>query len=119
EPGLRSDDVLLAVTTPSFDISLLELFLPLRVGARVVVADEEEIMDGELLAERIANSGATAMQATPATWRMLLDAGWKGGLRLLLCGGEAFPPELVAPLTTRADEVWNMYGPTETTVWST
>lgn len=119
EPGLEESDVLLAVTTLSFDISTLELFLPLWVGARVEIADEDEARDGRWLAERLEESDATVMQATPATWRMLLDADWSGGLRKVVCGGEAFPPELIVPLLERADEVWNLYGPTETTVWST
>ena len=118
-PGLEADDVLLAVTTLSFDISALELLLPLWTGARLVIADEEEARDGELLSDRLAESGATVMQATPATWRMLLDARWSGRLRMILCGGETFPPGLVAPLLERAQQVWNMFGPTETTVWST
>ncbi|HEX2191181.1 MAG TPA: AMP-binding protein, partial [Longimicrobiaceae bacterium] len=89
-PGLGEDDVLLAVTTLSFDIAGLELFLPLTVGAKVVVAGRETASDARLLAERLAGCGATVMQATPATWRMLLDSGWEGdpGLRAL-CGGEA------------------------------
>lgn len=118
-PGLDQDDVLLAVTTLSFDIAGLELWLPLWTGARVEVATEDEARDGEWLSERLSASDATVMQATPATWRMLLDAGWPGRLRAVLCGGEAFPTDLVEPLLGRAEEAWNMYGPTETTVWST
>jgi amino acid adenylation domain-containing protein len=118
-PGLDADDILLAVTTPSFDISILELFLPLWVGARVIVATDDEVRAGELLAARIAADGVTVMQATPATWRMLLDAGWSGGLRKLISGGEAFPPELLTSLRACAHEIWNVYGPTETTIWST
>ncbi|HEX8273213.1 MAG TPA: amino acid adenylation domain-containing protein [Longimicrobiaceae bacterium] len=119
-PGLAADDVLLAVTTLSFDIAGLELFLPLAVGARVVVASREAAADARLLAERIASSGATAMQATPATWRMLLASGWGGhpGLRAL-CGGEALDGELARRLRPQVAELWNLYGPTETTIWST
>jgi acyl-CoA synthetase (AMP-forming)/AMP-acid ligase II len=119
EPGLDEDAVLCAVTTLSFDIAGLELWLPLWLGARVVLADDEQSRDGEWLSELLKVSGTTVMQATPATWRMLLDAGWEGGLKKVLCGGEAFPQDLVGPLLERADEVWNLYGPTETTVWST
>jgi amino acid adenylation domain-containing protein len=119
EPGLAAGDSLLAVTTLSFDISGLELFLPLCVGARVIVASREVASDGYELLERLNDSGATVMQATPATWRMLIDAGWSGGLRKVLCGGEALPEELSRELVGRADEVWNLYGPTETTIWST
>jgi len=119
-PGLATDDVLLAVTTLSFDISVLELFLPLSVGAHVVVATADEAADGELLLERMTQCGVTVMQATPATWRMLLDSDWTGDASLrVLCGGEAMPLDLAQTLAGCCGELWNMYGPTETTVWST
>jgi amino acid adenylation domain-containing protein len=119
-PGLGEDDVLLAVTTLSFDIAGLELFLPLTVGAKTVVASRETAADARLLAERMASSGATVMQATPATWRMLLASGWAGrpGLRAL-CGGEALDGELARRLRPQVAGLWNLYGPTETTIWST
>jgi amino acid adenylation domain-containing protein len=118
-PGLAAGDVLLAVTTLSFDIAMLELLLPLTVGATVVIATREVCTDGQRLGELIATCGATTMQATPSMWRMLLDAGWPGlpGLRLL-AGGEALPPELARRLLATGAQVWNMYGPTETTIWS-
>jgi len=118
-PGLAATDVFCAVTTLSFDIAVLELLLPLTVGARVVIADRETAADGMRLARLIADSGTTVMQATPATWRMLVDSGWNGGAHLkLLCGGEALPRELAERLLDRCGELWNVYGPTETTVWS-
>ena len=120
EPGLSRDDVLFAVTTISFDIAGLELFLPLIVGARVVIAETEEMADGYRLLNHIEASKATAMQATPATWRLLLEAEFKPkpGFRML-CGGEALPRELANRLLEVGDgELWNMYGPTETTIWS-
>jgi len=118
-PGIGEDDVLLAVTTISFDIAVLELFLPLAAGGRVELADRETVVDGARLVERIESSGATVMQATPATWRLLLETGWQGrpGLKVL-CGGEAFPPDLARELLGRVGSLWNVYGPTETTVWS-
>jgi amino acid adenylation domain-containing protein len=120
EPGLKESDVLLAVTTLSFDIAGLELYLPLTVGARVIVASREEAQDGHGLMAKIENEGVTVMQATPATWRLLLESGWQGGARLkILCGGEAFPRELAEQLLPRCAELWNLYGPTETTIWST
>ncbi|MEP6911124.1 MAG: amino acid adenylation domain-containing protein, partial [bacterium] len=120
EPGLDDTDALLAVTTLSFDIAGLELYLPLIRGARLVIASRETASDGLLLKERIAACGATMMQATPATWRMLIDAGWNGDQRLkVLCGGEALSRELANELLPRCGELWNMYGPTETTIWST
>jgi amino acid adenylation domain-containing protein len=119
EPGLVSNDVLLAVTTPSFDIAGLELFLPLITGALVVIANREAIVDGARLSSLMKRRGATVMQATPSTWRLLLDAGWKGSRDLkILCGGEPWTSELAGELVARSRSVWNMYGPTETTVWS-
>ncbi|HVS00902.1 MAG TPA: amino acid adenylation domain-containing protein, partial [Thermoanaerobaculia bacterium] len=118
-PGLSAADTLLAVTTLSFDIAGLELFLPLVVGARVIVADRESAADGARLGDLLERSGATVLQATPATWQLLLDAGWGGSPRLsALCGGEALPAGLARRLAGRVAALWNLYGPTETTVWS-
>jgi amino acid adenylation domain-containing protein len=119
-PGLAAGDVLLAVTTLSFDIAGLELYLPLIVGGTVVLATRDEATDGAALLELIGSHHVTVLQATPATFRLLLDAGWQEtpGLRVL-CGGEPMPKELAAAMLVRAGAVWNMYGPTETTVWST
>ena len=119
-PGLAQHDILLSVTTLSFDIAGLELFLPLIAGARVVLVSRDVAADGARLSEALACTGATVMQATPATWRLLLEAGWQGDSRLkILCGGEAFPRELANQLAARSASLWNMYGPTETTIWST
>ncbi|GAA3923150.1 hypothetical protein GCM10022229_16250 [Luteimonas lutimaris] len=119
-PGMGADDRLVAVTTLSFDIAVLELFLPLSVGAEVILADRETAMDGELLSMLLRERGATLMQATPATWRVLIDAGWQGGQDFrVLCGGEPLPPDLARALLARCGQLWNLYGPTETTVWST
>jgi amino acid adenylation domain-containing protein len=119
-PALSAADVLLSVTPVSFDIAGLELYLPLIAGAQVVVAPREEAVDGVRLQGLLARSGATVMQATPATWRLLVESGWRGDGRLkVLCGGEALPEALAGQLLERAGEVWNLYGPTETTVWST
>lgn len=120
EPGIMPSDILIAVTTLSFDISGLELLLPLTVGARVVIADQETVTDGIKLMQLMTSAGATFMQATPATWRMLMDAGWKGDSRLkILCGGEPLPRTLADQLLDRCGSLWNVYGPTETTIWST
>ena len=119
-PGLTGKDNFLAVTTVAFDIAALELYLPLTVGARVVLASRETAADGYQLRELLEKSAPTVMQATPATWRLLLEAGWRGDKDLkVLCGGEAMTRELARELLNRASSVWNMYGPTETTVWST
>ena len=120
EPGFGRDDVLVAVTTPSFDIAGLEIFLPLVCGARTVIASRADVLDGEQLIRLLDSSHATVMQATPATWRLMLDAGWTGTSELrVLCGGEAMPRDLARELMPRTNVIWNMYGPTETTIWST
>ncbi|WP_428268382.1 amino acid adenylation domain-containing protein [Haliangium sp.] len=120
-PGFGPDDKLLAVTTLSFDISVLELFLPLTTGGTVIVASRDQAVDGPDLMELLDATKATVMQATPATWRLLIEADWEGSpsLTKVLCGGEAWPPGLARELIARVPEVWNMYGPTETTIWST
>jgi amino acid adenylation domain-containing protein len=119
EPGLTHEDAVLAVTTLSFDIAVLELYLPLIAGGRVIIADRETVMDGRRLAAELAIRKATVMQATPATWSMLIESGWGGNQRLkALCGGEAMSRELAEGLLKRVGSLWNMYGPTETTVWS-
>ena len=119
-PGLTEDDVLLAVTTLSFDIAGLELYLPLATGARVVIAPEAATSNPVELARMLEDFGVNVMQATPTTWRMLVDAGWAGRPRMkALCGGEALPLALADALVERDLELWNMYGPTETTIWST
>ncbi len=120
EPGLRADDRVLAVTTLSFDIAVLELLLPLAVGATIVLATTEQAQDGRALRACLEQSQATLMQATPSTWRMLLEAGWQGTPTFkALIGGEGLPLDLAKQLLARTGELWNMYGPTETTVWST
>ena len=117
-PGLGRDDVLVSVTSLSFDIAALELYLPLTAGARVVIAPREATRDGAALARLLDGSGATVMQATPATWRMLLAAGWQGRRFRGLCGGEALSRELGDVLRGLGVDLWNLYGPTETTIWS-
>ncbi len=119
-PGFTEADRLLAVTTVSFDISLLEMFLPLVTGGAVTISPSGEAADAEALATRLRTGGITVMQATPATWRLLLDSGWRGSPTLkILCGGEAMEPDLARRLAPLGCQLWNLYGPTETTVWST
>ena len=120
---LGADDVWLAVTTLSFDIAALELYLPLLAGATIELATREAVADGRRLAALLDTSKASVMQATPMGWRVLLDGGWQGQrngstpLRAL-SGGEALPADLADALQTRGVQLWNMYGPTETTIWS-
>lgn len=119
-PGIDASDTLLAVTTISFDISVLEIFLPISVGAKLVMVDKDVSGDGRKLAEKMRDSGASIMQATPATWRLLYQSGWGGDSSLkALCGGEALPKDLAGQLVASIGSLWNMYGPTETTIWST
>ena len=119
-PGLAAEDVLVAVATLSFDMSVLELQLPLTLGATVVIASRDEAMDGHALKALLERTRATVMQATPITWRLILEAGWRAakGFKALV-GGEALPKDLADQLIGRGVELWNLYGPTETTVWST
>ena len=119
-PGLDASDVLAAVTTISFDIAALELYLPLMVGARIELVSRKTATDGEALSTLLAGSGATLLQATPATWRLLLETSWSPGARFrALSGGEPLSRALADSLLERVGELWNLYGPTETTVWST
>jgi len=119
EPGLNQADTFVAVTTLAFDIAGLELLLPLLTGAKLVIANEDQVADGYLLLQLLQKSKTTTLQATPGTWRMLIDAGWTRELPLkVLCGGEALPRDLADQLIERSEQVWNVYGPTETTIWS-
>lgn len=118
-PGISAEDRLLALTTMSFDISILELILPLTVGAEIILASRDEAMDGYDLADLAEDHDATIMQATPVTWQLMLDCGWQGKQDMkALCGGEALPSALASELLPVVSELWNMYGPTETTIWS-
>ena len=119
EPGMTADHAVLAVTTLSFDIAVSEVILPLAVGARIVVADREQALDGSRLRQLIESEGVDFIDATPSTWRMLLASGWMGGPGIkAICTGEPLPPELGRELLPRVGELWNGYGPTEITVWS-
>ena len=118
-PGFSASDRLLAVTTPSFDIAVLELLLPLGMGGTVVVASEAQATDGVALAQVLAKERISVLQATPSRWHVLIDSGWTGNPQLkALVGGETLSPDLATQLLSHCGEVWNMYGPTETTVWS-
>ncbi len=117
-PGLNENDSLLAITTLSFDISGLEIYLPLITGAKLVIASKEETVDGKKLLE-LLRKDITVLQATPSTWKLMLDSGWNEKFNLkALCGGEALSRDLADKILERVDSLWNMYGPTETTIWS-
>ena len=119
-PGLTSQDILVSVTTLSFDIASLELLLPLICGARVVIASAEATTDPRALIELLDRSDATVLQATPTTWKMLVDGGWAGRPGLTaITGGEALTAALADELLDRGLELWNCYGPSETTIYST
>ncbi|MEH2391354.1 MAG: amino acid adenylation domain-containing protein [Nostoc sp.] len=120
EPGLTAEDTLLSVTSLSFDIAVSEIFLPLSVGAKLVLVSREVAADGTQLLKALTTSGATFMQPTPVTWRLLLAAGWQGSPQLkMISTGEALPKELANQLLPKGACLWNLYGPTETTIWST
>jgi len=113
-------DTCIALTPLCFDIAALELFLPLTVGGQTVVMGRELARDGSQLSRELARTQASVIQATPASWQLLLQGGWQGhGSLKLLCGGEALSPNLAEKLLARASQLWNVYGPTETTIWST
>ncbi|MBL7923171.1 MAG: amino acid adenylation domain-containing protein [Bacteroidia bacterium] len=118
--GLDREERLLAVTTISFDISVLELFMPLMNGAGLHIAGKEQAMDPAWMSSYIDKKSIRFLQATPATFELLFAGGWKGKRDLaILCGGEALRKELAVKLLSCNREVWNLYGPTETTIWST
>lgn len=119
-PGMKEDDIVLAHTTICFDISTLEIFLPLLVGASIVLSTKEDSIDGRALKNICEKHDVNFIQATPATWRLLLNAGLTLNRRIVaLCGAEPFPQDLAKKLVPYCGSVWNMYGPTETTVWCT
>ncbi|WP_397458261.1 amino acid adenylation domain-containing protein [Pseudomonas asplenii] len=120
QPGIDARDRVLSLTSLSFDIAGLELYLPLMCGASVVLLDNGGNKDPQALVELIEHHAVTLIQATPSTWRMLLDQAPTGFLaaRKILCGGEALSAELAQRLIEQAGHVWNVYGPTETTIWS-
>jgi amino acid adenylation domain-containing protein len=118
-PGISAADTLLSVTPSSFDISILEFLLPLVCGAHIVIASAQQAADGHDLRLLLQQCAVTVMQATPVTWRMIVESGWEGKNDLrILCGGEALTQDLARQLLPRCKELWNMYGPTETTIWS-
>jgi amino acid adenylation domain-containing protein len=119
-PGLSSADVVLAIAALSFDIAVYDLWAPLACGARIFLAPREAGADAQLLLGLLESSRATVLQATPSTWRLLIQVGWRGkpGLKVISTG-ESLPKDLADQLAECCDDVWNMYGPTETTVWST
>ena len=127
EPGIDKEDTLIAVTTLSFDIAVLEIYAPMLAGASVYICSKEESMFGDSLMEVIKKNNGNILQATPATWRQLVVSGlkeYKGACNdthikfKALCGGEPLPNDLKDSILDCVHELWNMYGPTETTVWS-
>jgi amino acid adenylation domain-containing protein len=115
EPGISPDEVVVAVTTLSFDMHLYELVLPLTVGARTLIATRDQARDGLALRQLLETSGATFLQTTPATWRMLVESGWAGHPGFtMVSAGEPLPADLAAQMLRRAGSVWNGYGPSET-----
>lgn len=118
--NISAADRMLALTTFSFDISLLEIFLPLVCGGSVMIAKEDIKKDGQELAGYLADPRITLFQATPSGWSLLLSSGWQPRETLtMLCGGEMLPQDIAERLSKPGMTLWNLYGPTETTIWST
>jgi amino acid adenylation domain-containing protein len=118
-PGLTAGDTVLAVTSFGFDLAAVDVWLPLMVGARVVLAPDEAVADGARLASMIERSKVTFFQATPTTWQLLLGSGWGGKQDLVaLSGGEPLNDALAEAILSRTSELWNGFGPTETTIHS-
>ncbi|MEV0005090.1 amino acid adenylation domain-containing protein, partial [Micromonospora sp. NPDC050980] len=119
-PGLTRDGTMLAMASFAFDMSVPELFLPLVVGARMLLVDRDVAYDAPRLAALLAAERVTLAQGTPTTWRLLIESGWTGTPGLTaVCGGEAVPAPLARQLADRVDALWNLYGPTEAAVWAT
>ncbi len=119
EPGIDANDTLLSVTTISFDIAVAEIFLPLIVGAKLVVVSRQIATDGNRLLQALDQFQVTFMQPTPVSWKILLAAGWQGSKNLkMISTGEALSKELAKQLENKGASLWNLYGPTETTIWS-
>jgi amino acid adenylation domain-containing protein/non-ribosomal peptide synthase protein (TIGR01720 family) len=118
--GIDAEARLLSLTTFSFDIFALELYVPLSIGATVVLADKEVSQDPEAILSLLHGQAINVVQATPSTWRMLLDSERRALLHGVkcLCGGEALPADLAQRMLAQQGTVWNLYGPTETTIWS-
>ena len=120
QPGLHREDKLLAITTYAFDIAALELYLPLIKGAQCLICPNHKTKDLEKLKREIERLKPTIMQATPSTWTMLFQIGWKNEEKVkILCGGEALPESLKKDFIKTNSHGWNLFGPTETTIWST
>ncbi|MGL5940545.1 MAG: non-ribosomal peptide synthetase [Waterburya sp.] len=119
KPGITAQDTLLSVTTICFDISVVEIFLPLMVGGKLIIASRQATVDGQQLAQILKQFDVTFMQATPVTWQLLLAAGWQGSPKLkIVSGGEPLSKELGERLLPKCAQLWNLYGPTEATIWS-
>ena len=119
KPGVQETDLLFSVTTPSFDISILEFFLPLITGASVYMASGELLSDPISITQKLKSLQPTVIQATPSFYQMLYNAGWEGANQLkVLCGGDLLSKSLAEKLIDNCKSLWNMYGPTETTIWS-
>ena len=119
QPGMSAGEVVASVATHAVDLPVPDFYLTLMVGGQLVLVPRDATMDGVDLADWLARTGATFMEATATTWQLLVDAGWKGSDALTICaGGEALPRALAEELRSRCRSLWNVYGPTETTVWS-
>lgn len=120
EIAFTSQDLILAITPFTFDISGLEIYLPLITGGSLVLLSESDRTDTAQIAKNILQFQVTMMQATPALWQMLINSGWSNPSKIkMLCGGEGLSTALASALLATGGTLWNVYGPTETTIWST
>lgn len=114
------DDTLLAITPLSFDLSVPDVYLPLVFGGAFVLANIGTRFNPNQIVHSIVHFNISIMQATPTTWQMLIESGWKDESKIkVICGGEALSTNLAKKLKAISSNIWNFYGPTETTVWST
>ncbi|WP_133054595.1 non-ribosomal peptide synthetase, partial [Niastella populi] len=120
QPGLKDGELVLAASTISFDISVLELFLPLLSGGCMYIVSAGTLADPQRIIAKLQQVKPAVIQATPAFYQMLFESGWQGqkGLKVLY-GGDLLSESLADKILKSCGELWNMYGPTETTVWAT
>ncbi|AXC11793.1 hypothetical protein ACPOL_2471 [Acidisarcina polymorpha] len=118
--ALEPEQVVLATATIVFDISNLELYVPLTAGATIHLMERHFAGDGPKLIEMIRSTSAALVFGTPTSWRLMLEAGWTGSPNLqIITGGEVLPLSLANTLTGLTRALWNHYGPTETSICAT
>ncbi|WP_209406458.1 AMP-binding protein, partial [Pseudozobellia sp. WGM2] len=119
--GINANSKLISITTYAFDIFYLEIFSLIIKGGKTILFKSMQQGDPDYLKRMISKHKPSHIQATPTTWRLLIEAGWKNKEKIIIIsGGEAIQNSLKNSLTKlNQSKVWNLYGPTETTIWST